>query len=134
MASYLKLRLAEIQANPDLRRLPSKPHTFRNQAAVAARLLDALGHDKRLLTVIHLMEGERTVTDLLSRVGGTQYSLSQHLALLVEQGIVESRAEGTWRYYSCKSEGAKAVIRLLDDLIGDGILPGIADRSDAERP
>ena len=70
-----------------------------------------------------LMDGERTVTDLVSRVGGTQISLSQHLAVLAEQGIVESRAEGTWRYYSCKSEEAKTLIRLLERLAENDRLP-----------
>jgi DNA-binding transcriptional ArsR family regulator len=69
------------------------------------------------------MEGERTVSDLLSLVGGSHHSLSQHLGLLAEQGIVTSRSQGTWRYYSCKSEEAKAVIRLLDDLAGNDRLP-----------
>jgi len=70
-----------------------------------------------------LMDGERTVTDLVSRVGGTQISLSQHLGVLAEQGIVESRAEGTWRYYSCKSQEAKTLIRLLDRLAENDKLP-----------
>lgn len=51
------------------------------------------------------------MTDLVSRVGGSQNTLSKHLGVLVEHGIVECRAEGTWHYYSCKSEDAKAVIR-----------------------
>ncbi|MER8632983.1 ArsR family transcriptional regulator [Mesorhizobium opportunistum] len=40
------------------------------------------------------MEGERTVTGLRSRVGVSRSSVSQHLAILVEHGIVESRTKG----------------------------------------
>ena len=123
MASYFRQRLAEIKADPALQLRPSKRVTLRQHAAVVAQLLAALGHEKRLLTVIHLIDGERTVTDLLSRVGGSQTSLSQHLGLLVENGIVESRTEGSWRYYSCKSEEAKVVIRVLDALAGNNQLP-----------
>jgi hypothetical protein len=47
-------------------------------------------------------------------------------ALRWRHGIVECRAEGTWHYYSCKSEDAKAVIRLLDDLARNDMLPGAA--------
>ena len=107
MASYVRQRLTEIKANPALRKRPPKRVTFQKRLVLTAGLLAALGHNKRLLTVIHLMDGERTVTDLLSRVGGSQHSLSQHLALLIEYGILEARSEGAWRYYSCKSEEAK---------------------------
>ncbi|WP_245264965.1 MULTISPECIES: ArsR/SmtB family transcription factor [Mesorhizobium] len=123
MVSYVRQRLAEIQADPALRRRPAKPLSFQKQAVVVAKFLAALAHEKRLLTCIHLMDGERTVTDLLARVGGTQHSLSQHLGMLVEMGIVESRAEGRWRYYSCKSEAAKDVIRVLDLLARNNALP-----------
>ena len=123
MASYVRQRLTEIKANPALRKRPPKRVTFQKRLVLTAGLLAALGHNKRLLTVIHLMDGERTVTDLLSRVGGSQHSLSQHLALLIEYGILEARSEGTWRYYSCKSEEAKAVVRLLDVLARSNALP-----------
>ena len=122
MASYVRQRLAEIKANPELRqRLRSLSR--RQRVAVAARWIAILGQRKRLWIVMLLMDGERTVTDLVSRVGGTQISLSQHLAVLAEQRIVESRAEGTWRYYSCKSEEAKTLIRLLERLAENDRLP-----------
>ena len=123
MASYVRQRLAEIKANPELRQRPVKSLSRRERVAVAARWIAILGQRKRLWIVMLLMDGERTVTDLVSRVGGTQISLSQHLAVLAEQGIVESRAEGTWRYYSCKSEEAKTLITLLERLAENDRLP-----------
>ncbi|MBZ9993132.1 ArsR/SmtB family transcription factor [Mesorhizobium sp. BH1-1-4] len=120
--TYVKKRLTEIRANPALGRRPKRA-SFRKRVSLAAQFLTALGNDKRLLTVMHVIHGERTVSDLLSIAGGSQHSLSQHLALLVERGILESRAEGTWRYYSCKSEDARAIIRLLDELARNQIIP-----------
>ncbi|MCA0035517.1 ArsR/SmtB family transcription factor [Mesorhizobium sp. B263B2A] len=133
MGSYVRKRLEEIKADPALRRRPAKPLSFQKQAAMVAKFLAALGHETRLLTCIHLMDGERTVMDLLSRVGGSQHSLSQHLGILVEMGILESRAERTWRYYSCKSEDAKAVIRVLDVLARTNALPS-SPSGPLERP
>ncbi|BCG87919.1 hypothetical protein MesoLj113c_40290 [Mesorhizobium sp. 113-3-9] len=126
MASYVRQRLAEIRADPALRWRPIKRPTLRKQAGVAARWVAVLAQDKRLLIVIHLVDQERTVTDLVSQVGVRQTTLSKHLSVLVEHGIVECRAEGTWHYYSCKSEDAKAVIRLLDDLARNDKLPEIS--------
>lgn len=123
MVSYVMQRIAEIKADPALLSPPAKRKSFRSQAAVAAQWLAALGNDKRLLTVAHLMDGEKTVGDLASQVGLSQSALSQHLSILVELGILEWRADGARRYYSCKSEEAKAVIGLLDDLARNNALP-----------
>ncbi|WP_352713829.1 ArsR/SmtB family transcription factor [Mesorhizobium opportunistum] len=86
--------IGEIQANRALRRRPAKRVCCGKRLEAAARLLTVLGNGRRLLTVMHLMEGERTVTGLRSRVGVSRSSVSQHLAILVEHGIVESRTKG----------------------------------------
>ncbi|TPI52668.1 helix-turn-helix transcriptional regulator [Mesorhizobium sp. B3-1-3] len=116
MTAYVRQGLADP-------RRPTKRLSFRERVADAARLIVAIANDKRLLTLIHLMDGERTVSDLLSPVGCTKHSISLHLRELVEHGVLECRAEGSWRYYSCKSEEAKAIIRLLDDLARNNELP-----------
>jgi DNA-binding transcriptional ArsR family regulator len=69
------------------------------------------------------MDGERAVGDLALEMGLSNSAMCQHLSILLEQGIVECRAKGVWRYYSCKSEEAKAIIRLLDDLARNDKLP-----------
>ncbi|TPJ22577.1 metalloregulator ArsR/SmtB family transcription factor [Mesorhizobium sp. B2-8-3] len=125
MTSNVRQRLAEIEANPAPRQRPTKRLSFRKQVAVAARLIASFANDKRLLTLIHLMDGERTVSDLLSPVGCTKHSISLHLRKLVEHGVLECRDEGSWRYYSCKSEEAKAIIRLLDELARNNALPAL---------
>ncbi|TPK83420.1 helix-turn-helix transcriptional regulator [Mesorhizobium sp. B2-4-13] len=128
MTSNVRQGLAEIEANPAPRQRPTKRLSFREQVAVAARLLAAIANDKRLLTLIHLMDGERTVSELLSPVGCTKHSISLHLRELVEHGVLDCRTEGCWRYYSCKSEEAKAIIRLLDDLARKNELPALPSR------
>jgi DNA-binding transcriptional ArsR family regulator len=62
------------------------------RAAAAARLLHLLGNERRLLLLCHLeAEGEIGVTALAERVGLSQPALSQHLALLREDGLVATR-------------------------------------------
>ncbi|WP_244730958.1 ArsR/SmtB family transcription factor [Mesorhizobium sp. 113-3-3] len=123
MESYVKQRLAEIKANPALRRKPAKPLSFRNQAAKLARWLAVLGNRYRFLAVVHLIGGEKTVGELAALIGHSQSALSQHFALLTKEGIVEPRADGVRRYYSCKSEAAKAIVVVLDSLAKGEKLP-----------
>ncbi|WP_199200684.1 ArsR family transcriptional regulator [Mesorhizobium sp. 113-3-3] len=75
-----------------------------------------------------LIDGEKTVGELASLMGPSRSASSHHLALLTEVGVVESRADGVRRFYSCKSEAAKAVVVLFDDLAKDEKLPTGFDR------
>ncbi|BAB54416.1 ArsR/SmtB family transcription factor [Mesorhizobium japonicum] len=123
MESYVRQRLAEIKANSASRRKRAKPLSFRNKAAEVARWLAVLGNRNRFLVVVHLIDGEKPVGELAALIGLSPSASSQHLAILTEEGIVESCADGARRYYSCKSEAAKAVVLLFDDLAEDSKLP-----------
>ncbi|HCX78883.1 MAG TPA: transcriptional regulator, partial [Firmicutes bacterium] len=45
-----------------------------------------------------------------------QSSLSYHMKILVESGIVESRQEGKWTHYKISKQGSKNAIELLNKL------------------
>ncbi|MGX5829948.1 ArsR/SmtB family transcription factor [Mesorhizobium sp. 43Arga] len=64
--------------------------------------------------------------DLALQMDLSHHAMCRHLALLLDQGMLECRAEGVWRYYACKSEEAKAVMRLLDELACDNALPDLS--------
>jgi predicted ArsR family transcriptional regulator len=61
--------------------------TFEANAAAAARLMRALANERRLMILCKLTEGERSVGALQSQIGLSQSALSQHLALLRDEGI-----------------------------------------------
>ena len=65
---------------------------------VAARFR-ALGDPSRLKIVNRMMNGERSVQELLEETGLTQTNLSRHLGILRQQGIVERRSEGNRALY-----------------------------------
>jgi DNA-binding transcriptional ArsR family regulator len=67
---------------------------------VVARRFKALGEPARLALVAALQGGERSVSELVEVTGRGQPNVSQHLAALVNVGLVESRREGTHVYYS----------------------------------
>ncbi|WP_369943444.1 ArsR/SmtB family transcription factor [Xanthomonas medicagonis] len=82
-------------------------------ATEAARLLKALGNEKRLLLLCLLVDHEQSVGELNARVDLSQSALSQHLALLREDGLVQTRRDGQTIYYSLAPGPAQ---RILDTL------------------
>jgi DNA-binding transcriptional ArsR family regulator len=82
-------------------------------AGDAARLLRALANPHRLLVLCVLSEGELTVGELNERVPLSQSALSQHLAVLREDGLVTTRREAQTIHYGLAAGPAPAVIRTL---------------------
>ncbi len=73
----------------------------RNKQFIAeqAKIFKALGHPSRLLMVGALRSGEKCVCDLQALVGDDMSTISKHLSLLREVGIVASEKKGTNMYY-----------------------------------
>lgn len=90
---------------------------LREKAAEAARLLRMLANANRLLLLCHLVsEGEMTVGALAEAVGLSQPALSQHLAMLREDGLVATRKEAQAVFYRLADPKAASVLALLRDL------------------
>lgn len=68
--------------------------------AAQARIFKALGHPSRLLMVDALREGEKCVCDLQTLVGDDMSTVSKHLAVLREAGVVSTEKRGASIYYS----------------------------------
>jgi DNA-binding transcriptional ArsR family regulator len=77
----------------------------------------ALSEPMRLRLLYSLMEGEKTVTELVEETGGLQANVSKHLRLLLETGMVERRKQGLNSYYRIEDP----VIHELCDLMCDSI-------------
>ena len=89
---------------------------FEGNAGRAASLLRLLGNERRLMILCQLADGELSVGQLQPRVGLSQSALSQHLALLREQGIVATRREGQTIHYRISDPAALRVIATLAEL------------------
>ena len=92
------------------------PEAMRAHAADAARLLKVLANDKRLMLLCLLVEREHSVGELNARVALSQSALSQHLAVLREDGLVSTRREAQTIYYSLAAGPAQQVIATLHDI------------------
>jgi DNA-binding transcriptional ArsR family regulator len=89
------------------------PESMRAHASDAARLLKALGNENRLMLLCLLVEGERSVGELNARLALSQPALSQHLAVLREDGLVRTRREAQTIYYSLAEGPAQRIIDTL---------------------
>jgi DNA-binding transcriptional ArsR family regulator len=89
---------------------------MREHAADAARLMNALGNESRLMILCMLAEGEQSVGSLNEAIQLSQSALSQQLAKLRSQGLVETRRESQTIFYSLGKGPAEKVIHLLHDI------------------
>ncbi len=85
-------------------------------AGRAAALLRLLGNEKRLMVLCQLADDELSVGQLQRRVGLSQSALSQHLALLREDGVVSTRRAGQTIYYRIANHSAQRIIETLAEL------------------
>lgn len=90
--------------------------TMQQNAAIAAELLKNLAHPGRLLVLCALVTREHTAGELESLVGLSQSALSQHLARLRLQGIVNTRRDGQRIYYSLSDDNARHIVKTLHQL------------------
>ncbi len=90
--------------------------TMRQQARKAAALLKVMSNENRLLILCHLGQGEMSVSELNERFDLSQSALSQHLAVLRKDQLVQTRRESQTIHYSLASQ---QVARLIEFMHGE---------------
>lgn len=91
-----------------------------NAVLMAARL-KMMSHPERLLMLCRMDESEVSVTELVELTGLSQSAVSQHLALLREEGVVGTRGEAQTRFYSLKDPVVRATIHALCEICDSGL-------------
>jgi len=86
---------------------------MQGNAEAASELLKAMSNQTRLMILCQLLHGERTAGDLDSLTNLSQSALSQHLAVLREHGLVQTRRESQNIYYSIEDDKPRAIIEVL---------------------
>lgn len=81
-----------------------------------ARIFKALCDERRLAILEMLQSGEKCACVLLERLDIAQPTLSHHMKVLCESGIVMPRKEGKWTYYSISENASNDTILLLKSL------------------
>lgn len=98
---------------------PTNLADLRANAGTMAARLKLMSHPERLMMLCRMDEGEVSVNELVAMTGLSQSAVSQHLALLREEGVVHIRGEAQTRWYSLADPVVRGVIHALCDLCGE---------------
>lgn len=98
--------------------MPQSIDTQRMQhnAREAAQLLKTIGNEHRLSILCILIEGECSVGELNQQLALSQSSLSQHLAVLRDQGLVTTRREAQTIFYQAADNDALKIVDVLHQI------------------
>lgn len=81
-----------------------------------AQICKALGDPNRLQIVQMLADGEKCGCKLLEKFEITQPTLSHHMKILQECGLVEARKEGKWSHYSLNCDALRDFKQFIESL------------------
>lgn len=90
--------------------------SLRANAADVSAFLKLVANSNRLLVLCRLAEGEACVSELEEELNLSQPALSQHLARLRQEGMLETRRDGQQIYYSIRDERIVRMLPFLNTL------------------
>lgn len=82
-----------------------------------ATMFKALADENRIQILKLLKEGEKCACHILEEMNVSQPTLSHHMKILCDAGIVTGRKEGKWMHYSISKEAHSKVKESLEELI-----------------
>ncbi|NQU58765.1 MAG: winged helix-turn-helix transcriptional regulator [Rhodospirillales bacterium] len=82
----------------------------------ASTLMKAMSNEVRLMILCRLFENEKSVTELEHLIGLSQSAISQHLAVLRENKLVNTKRYGQSIKYSLADAKPRAIIEVLHRL------------------
>ena len=96
-----------------------------------ARVFKAFCDENRIRILKLLTTGEKCACKLLEEINITQPTMSHHMKILCDSGIVVGRKEGKWMHYSISPEGSATAVKCLKELTA--ITCADADQSCCEK-
>lgn len=77
------------------------------------RMMKALADENRLAIMELLQDGEKCGCILLEKLNITQPTLSHHMKILCDSGLVDSCKDGKWMHYSLSLDGNKKLREMI---------------------
>ena len=84
---------------------------------IRARVMKALAHPSRLFIVDQLSRKERCVNELANMIGADMSTVSRHLAILKNAGIISDEKHGTQVFYQLTMDCLCNFLRCVDSLV-----------------
>ena len=88
-----------------------------------ALVFKALSDENRIRILRLLHGGERCACKLLEELNISQPTLSHHMKILCDAGIVTGRKEGKWMHYSICCDGVRTMRAMLRELLSPNTMP-----------
>ena len=86
-------------------------------------IFKALGDENRIRILKILHSGEKCACKLLEELNISQPTLSHHMKILCDSGLVTGRKEGKWTHYSICCDGVKHIRGLMKELLSVENIP-----------
>ena len=90
-----------------------------NSYADYVLLFKALSDETRLKIIDMLSCGQMCACDILERFSISQSTLSYHMKILTESGLVNGVRDGAWMRYSLRTEGTEEIINFINNITND---------------
>ncbi len=85
--------------------------------AEIAKVFKALCDENRIQILRFLGKSEKCACQLLEKLNLTQPTLSYHMKILCDSGIVTGRKEGKWIYYQLSPQANETLVRIVNELL-----------------
>lgn len=92
---------------------------YAQSLALKAKLFRGFADPSRLAILEALRTGPRSVSEIVEIAGLLQPNTSNHLACLLDCGLVEREQSGRFAYYRLADERVGALLQIGDDLLSD---------------
>ncbi len=89
---------------------------MQKRAEEVSEFMKCFGSPHRLMILCQLVEGEKSVTQLIDATGLAQTSMSQHLGKLKNEGLIDYRRDHRTLYYSICNPHVMEIMNTLHDI------------------
>ena len=83
----------------------------------AARIGKALDHPLRIRAIAALRDRELCVCELTELFGLAASTVSKHMSLIADAGLVDRRRDGKWTYYALPTESEPAIVHAIEAVL-----------------
>ncbi len=90
-------------------------------SSAKAKILKALAHQTRIYMVEELAKGERCVCEFVEAVGADFSTVSKHLSILKDAGIVQDDKRGQKVFYSLKAPCITSFLGCIETIIKNNL-------------
>jgi DNA-binding transcriptional ArsR family regulator len=90
-----------------------------NKIDTKVKLVHGFSNKTRLQILECIKDQEKTVSQIVKEINGSQSNISQHLACLKGCGIIVGRNEGKYCFYSLRNQHIRDLLTMFDIVLED---------------